>query len=327
MRDSFSNCIAIVIPTLNEERHLPGVLSQLRYQAPTSVAELLIVDGGSDDSTRAIVAAAAREDPRIRLIDNPRKLQSAAMNLAAEQAQPDVDILIRADAHADYPVTFIDDLLLAAHRSGAESVVNQLLSTGTTCFQRAVAAVSNSSFGTGGATHRMGGTSGFVDHGHHALFRRDWFLRLGGYDESFVANEDAEYDVRLRAAGGRVWFTEGAKVRYFPRNTPRGLARQYYRYGKGRARTRRKHGEALRLRQLAPPIVLLACLLGLMLTTLHPAFALAPMLYMAGVLAATALLVARTGDRCVLGAALALPVMHFAWGAGFLVQSLSGRSR
>ena len=50
----------------------------------------------------------------------------------------------------------------------------------------------------GGAAHRRLSGGGWVDHGHHALFALSKFRALRGYDEAFLANEDAEFDVRSR---------------------------------------------------------------------------------------------------------------------------------
>lgn len=327
MPESYAPAVAIILPTFNEAAHIEAVLDTLGRQRRDVVRELLVVDGGSTDATRAIVARVAQRDPRVRLVDNPARLQSAGVNRAAREAAPGIDLLIRADAHAGYPDDFIDALLNAHQATGAQSVVNRLHSVGTGCFQRAVAAVSNSKFGTGGAAHRSGAGSAYVDHGHHALFDRAWFLRLGGYDESFVANEDAEFDTRLRAAGGKVWFTDTAPVTYYPRASLPALARQYYRYGRGRASTRAKHREPLRLRQMIPPILVVLLALSIAGMVLTPWTGLIAFGYLGGVAAATAILLARTRDRCVLGAIAALPAMHIAWGSGFLLRSLSPRSR
>jgi len=323
MSDLPVGAAAIVIPVLNEQAHLADVVRALAGQARHMVAEILIVDGGSTDGTIEIAHSLAKKDPRIRLLHNPRRLQSAAVNLAATAASPEVTLLIRADAHAGYPGDFVETLVREARHSGAQSVTNQLHSVGNTCFQRAVAAVSNSKFGTGGAVHRSGGKAGYVDHAHHALFDRAWYERLGGYDESFVANEDAEYDVRLRAAGGKIWFTPDASVLYYPRKTPWSLARQYYRYGVGRASNRRKHRERLRARQMIPPAMVLAVLGSILLSPVSPWFLIVPAGYLAGVITAAVILYGRSREACVLGALIALPIMHMAWGLGFLRGTLA----
>lgn len=321
---SRSRTVAIIIPTLDEADHIGALLEDFRRQGP-SVVEIIVTDGGSSDGTREIVEAMAAHDPRIRLIDNPARLQAAGFNLAAAQASPEVDTLVRVDAHAIYPADFVETLLAEQAVSGAESVVNRLQSVGTGGFQIAVAAASNSIFGTGGAAHRQGAPSGYIDHGHHALFDRATFLSLGGYDEAFAANEDAEYDVRLRGAGGRIWFTNQADIAYFPRRSPKALARQYYRYGAGRAQTLLRHDEPLRWRQRVPALLLVVLAVSLLLAALSPSLLAIPTAYGAGVVAATLILMLQERRLCVAGALLALPIMHLAWGAGFLTYRLSHR--
>ena len=317
--------VAVIIPTLNEEAFIGAVLDTFARQMQNEVCEILVVDGGSTDRTREIVDQRGKSDARIRLIDNEARLQSAAVNVGAGLAHPDVSLLIRADAHAEYPSDFVARLVDAHDLTGAQSVVNRLHSVGSGCFQRAVAAVSNSRVGTGGAAHRSGGHGGFIDHGHHALFDREWFRRVGGYDETFVANEDAEFDTRLRAAGGRIWFASESVIRYFPRSTPIALTRQYFRYGRGRAQTWRRHGEVLRARQVIPAalVVLFGTAIGL--APFWPWALIAPAAYLAGVSVSAVVLATQSADPCVLGAALALPLMHLAWGAGFIREVVAPR--
>lgn len=318
--------VAVIIPALNEAGHIGGLLTEFARQSP-AVTEIIVADGGSTDGTREIVEAMAALDPRISLVHNPDRIQAAGFNLAAARAGIDVDTLIRVDAHAAYPENFVDTLLAEQAASGAESVVNRLYSVGTSGFQSAVAAASNSIFGTGGAAHRQGAPSRYIDHGHHALFDRATFLSLGGYDESFGANEDAEYDVRLRAAGGRIWFTSKADIAYFPRSSPKALARQYFRYGAGRAQTLLRHSEPLRWRQRIPAVLLVVLTASLLLSPVIPAMLGVIVAYAAGLVMATLILMLQERKWSVVGALFALPIMHLAWGAGFLSYRLSHRRR
>ncbi len=206
--------VLIVIPTLNEAAHIGGVLDTLLPFAERHGARIVVADGGSTDGTRALVTA--RPEPGIVLLDNPRRLQSAAINLAVEHFGDEADWLIRIDAHSAYPADYCDVLLAEAQATGADSVVVGMKAVGSGFWQSLIAAAQNSRIGNGGSAHRVMPVGKFVDHGHHALMRIAAFREVGGYDESFSHNEDAELDLRLGNAGFRIWLTPRTRVTYFP---------------------------------------------------------------------------------------------------------------
>jgi len=310
------------VPTLNESRHIGLLLDGLLIEAEALDARIVVADGGSTDGTRDIVLARAVETPRVVLMHNPRKVQSAAINLAVAQFGDGVDYFIRIDAHGTYPEDFCRSLVAEAEERGVVSVVVPMTTKGHEAFQRAVAAAQNSPIGTGGSAHRMGLGSGPVDHGHHALMRVDAFCAVGGYDESFRANEDAELDFRLRAAGHVIWLTDRTGMIYYPRSTMGGLFRQYFGYGGGRAANILKHRMRPRLRQMAPlailPVVLLA-----VLSIWHWAFLIPLALWGFGCIAlgmhAARKYYPENDVPMVLSPLVgwAAMIMHFAWSSGF----------
>ena len=310
--------VAIVVPVLNEARDIAACLGSLLPQAATLDADVLVIDGGSTDATAAIVTALQKIHPRIKLLDNPRRLQSAAMNLAARAAASDVTVLVRADGHAAYPAECVATCLAALRGHGATSVVVPMRTVGTSGMQRAIAAAQNGRLGNGGSAHRAGGASGFVDHGHHAAFDRAFFRRIGGYDESFAYNEDAEHDERVRRAGGRVWMCAEATIDYFPRSRLRPLAQQYFRHGAGRVRTLLKHHIRPRPRQLAAPVVLVGSVAGIALTPFDAWFAVVPLGYVLACSAWAGVAAIRARDPWLIGMAPAAMTMHLSWAAGFL---------
>jgi len=317
----------VVIPTLNEINHIEGLLAQLLAEPQTTVGEILVADGGSEDGTRDIVRSIAVAEPRVHLIDNPDRVQAAGVNRAVGQGDHRFATIVRVDAHALYPEGYVGKLLASMAATGADSVVVRMETVGRNCLQRAIAVASNSKIGTGGSAHRMARGSGFVDHGHHAAISRTLFERAGGYDASFEANEDAELDARLRALGGRIWLDADIPVTYFPRASLRSLSRQYRRYGSGRARTFLKHGERLRLRQMLPPIAFAGALAGLLLAPFVPIMLMVPAGYFAAILASAVLLAVSARSPCILLTALVLPTMHFAWGAAFLGRLITNWRR
>jgi succinoglycan biosynthesis protein ExoA len=306
----------VVVPALNEEKHIETCLNTLLLQTVKGF-RIVVADGGSVDATRKIVAQIAAREPRVSLMDNPKRLQSCAVNLAAQQAGPDIQTVIRADAHATYPADFVESLLHAAAQSGAQSVVVPMQTVGTACFQRAVAAAQNSRLGNGGSAHRSSKqVSRAVEHGHHALFDLAFFRSVGGYDERFSHNEDFELDYRITKAGGLIWLNAGTSVTYFPRATPVGLARQYFRHGRGRARSAVTHAIRLRPRQVLPVAVLGLYVVGLALAPWQPWALALPLSHFLLSLAWGAVLAARTGDACILASGLAAAIMHLSWAVG-----------
>ncbi len=311
--------VLVVIPTLNEVRHLATVVSALTRDLPQNRSvSVVIADGGSTDGTIELARQLEAKDSRVHYLHNPLRLQSAAVNLAVQRFGADAEVLIRCDAHCGYPERFVDALLESLERSGADAVVVPMDSSGETCFQRAVAWTSNTWAGTGGAAHRAGRHSGFVDHGHHAAFRMASFRRAGGYDQAFSHNEDAELDCRQRLLGSRIYLDAEIRLSYHPRSSIIGLARQYYAYGLGRSRTVRRHPSSIRARQLALPFHWGVCLLALALAPWWSWGLLWPAAY-AAVLALTSLLIAaQQGSACGLLSGIAAAVMHSSWASGFL---------
>lgn len=327
-----SNGLLVCIPTLNEAAHIGDVIDSLapaltQLAGSGTPARLVIADGGSKDATREVAQerAAAHDDLECHVIDNPKRLQSAAINLAVAQHGTGMEWLLRVDAHAAYPSDYVEKLLDEARETGADSVVVAMHAVGEGNLQSIIAAAQNSKLGNGGAAHRTGGTGRWVDHGHHALMRLSAFASVGGYDETFSHNEDAELDIRLAQAGYRIWMTTRTGLDYLPRKRIRPLLRQYWNFGRGRARTVRKHHLRPKARQgiviaVAPAVALL------LLSPLHPIFLLPAFAWVLACLAGGVALARSSGDPKMIAAGPIAAAMHLAWSAGFWRQILLGSS-
>lgn len=310
--------VTIVMPALNEEGYIEAAIASVMPRSGTLDYEILVMDGGSTDRTAAIVRRLGEADARIKLIANPRRIQAAAMNIAARAAAPRAGYLLRADCHSQYPEGFAERCVRALRDKDAASVVVTMHSVGRGCMQKAIAAASNSRLGNGGSAHRRAGQSAFVEHGHHAAFDRDAYLALGGYDESFRHNEDAEYDQRVIRSGRRIWLIGDLAIDYFPRADLASLARQYANYGWGRANTLVKHKARPRLRQILPVAILAANLGALALAVFAPVFLAVPLLY-AGLCCGWGLVLAlKARDACLAFSGPAAMVMHLSWAYGFI---------
>ena len=327
--------ISIVMPCFNEERRIGRAISSLLEREPDNL-EILVVDGGSRDGTREVVRRFGDCGAPIRLIENPRRRVSAAMNIGIREARG--EWIVRADAHCAYPPGYVRrcvELLKAtgaANAGGIQVPIVEKRSVAGGRIQAAVAAAMRHPLGVGDARWRLGRRSGFVDTVYLGTFRRSLFDEIGYYDEDADANQDAELNMRILAAGKKIYLDHTLEVIYYPRESFGGLARQYFRYGRGRARTALKHRRLTSWRQAAAPVLLIGLGGSLIAAIWMPVFLLAPTAY-AATLAGVAIVSrlpgpvdrgrdAVAGDSMGMGARLlvaaAWAVMHMSWGAGFL---------
>ncbi|MES0826114.1 glycosyltransferase [Ruegeria sp. SCP11] len=265
-KDSSNRKIMVACPCLNEAHRVQEAISSLLGDKGAVDYDILLLDGGSTDGTQEKVRAAFGD--RVEIVHNPYRLQAHAVNMAAGIAiERGAEFLVRADLHAKYPCDFISKLCATAHRTEASSVVVSMRTQGGNRVQNAAKLLFSTWLGNGGSPHRTEGYRGWVAHGHHALFRVEEFARVGGYDPEFAANEDAEFDLRLVRANGRIFLESDAAIDYFPRPTLRSTFKQFFRNGRYRVWTAVKHREKLGKRQLLPmaiaPILILFALLAL----------------------------------------------------------------
>lgn len=318
--------ILAVIPALNEARHIESCIRSLMAGSPLlrDIA-MIVADGASSDDTVAIVERLKTEFPNLSVLHNPKRLQSAALNLAAAGAQDGVSILVRCDAHSIYPENFILDVARSLSANRAASLVVAMDAAGESCFGRANAWIVDTPLGSGGSGHRGGKLSGWVDHGHHAGFDLAWYRRIAGYDESFSHNEDAEYDARLGKAGGRVYLDAGIRIQYIARGTLRSLWKQYEGYGRGRSRNVRKHGSRLKIRQIVPVLTLLGCVAGTFASPVYGQAIVLPLGYLSVLILASILVMLRRKSVCGLFAGIAAGTMHMSWAFGYLSEAIHRR--
>jgi succinoglycan biosynthesis protein ExoA len=320
---NFIEPVLVVIPCLNERDHIERIVNKLAEEADQLDLKIVIADGGSTDETRTIATLLAARNEKIILMDNSKRIQSAGVNDAVREHGNGARFLIRVDAHAGYPDRYCEQLLKVQARTRADSVVVSMHTEGETCFERAAAAAQNSILGNGGSAHRGGSAGRWVDHGHHALMTIDSFEAVGGYDETFSHNEDAELDARLTAKGFRIYLTGEAPVTYYPRGSPIALFRQYFNIGRGRARNFLKHRKNTKPRHLVLAVVAPAVCL-LLLTPVAKFFAIPALAWALLCLGYGVVLGVHARDACAVAAGVAAIAMQAGWSFGFFRGLIAG---
>jgi glycosyltransferase involved in cell wall biosynthesis len=308
--------VTVAMPCLDEARYIGACLQNvLEQDYPPDLLEVVVADGGSRDGTRETVARVAAGDRRVLLVDNPGRVQAAGMNEALRRARGDV--IVRMDVHCAYARDYVRKCVEVLERTGADNVGGAQRARAETAFQRALCAALDSPLGVGGASYRSALKEGLVDTVFLGAFRRRVFEEVGLYDPGAVTNEDAELNQRILAAGGRIYLSREIVVHYYPRDSFRALARQYFRYGRGRARTLLKHRALPSLRPVVPAAMVAAGVALLATAHLQP---FTPVLLGAYALL-TGLEAARVGGKGGLGRIAVVwaifPLLTVAHGLGF----------
>jgi glycosyltransferase involved in cell wall biosynthesis len=317
--------VSVVVPVLNEERHLRDAVAEILQQDYAGPLEVVLALGPSRDRTDEIAAEISAADPRVRVVANPTGRTPAGLNAAIAAAS--YEVIVRVDGHALVPRGYVATAVEALRRTGADNVGGIMAAEGVTPFERAVACAMTSKLGVGAASFHVGGEEGPAPTVYLGVFRRSALERVGGYDETMVRAQDWEMNHRIIETGGLVWFTPNMRVTYRPRPTVRALGKQYFEYGRWRREVMRRHPETVSARYLAPPVALsgvavgtLAGLAGLVGPSWLRVGWLAPLAYAALVGIGGASIGRDLEPAARVRVPLALVTMHGSWAVGFLTS-------
>jgi glycosyltransferase involved in cell wall biosynthesis len=314
--------ISVLVPVWNEERHIRDTVAAMQAQRFPGVVELLYADGRSEDRTREILRELAEADPRIRVLDNPRRGTASALNVCLREARG--EYVARMDAHTYYGDRYLAAGVQRLRRGDTDWVSGPAVPRPTGLVSSAVALALASWLGRGGSRkwEEAGGPSGGereLDTGvFGGVWRRATLIDAGGWDERWPINQDSEMASRFLARGARLICLAEMVGYYVPRDSLKALARQYFRYGFYRARTFRRHPNSMRRSHMIAPALagaLPAAAVGprgvrLVARAVLGCYALALVATGAG----TALRTRKPAESAMLVAVL--PVMHLGWGFG-----------
>ncbi len=253
--------VDVVMPIRNEADHLAAAVAAVRGQDYPGCVRIFLGVGPSDDGTEHVAAELAATGDELVVVDNPSGRTPSALNRAIRAGS--APVVVRVDGHSELSDGYIRRAVETMQRTGAVNVGGLQVPVATTPFEEAVAAVTTSWLGTGGASYRVGGEEGPVDTVFLGVFDRTAIEAVGLFDERLIRNQDYELNIRLRQVGGTVWFDPELSVGYRPRGSWRALAKQYFEYGRWKAVVMRLHPDSARPRQLIPPIAIAGIALAL----------------------------------------------------------------
>ncbi|MFF2186329.1 glycosyltransferase family 2 protein [Streptomyces sp. NPDC058155] len=319
--------VSVIMPVLNEERHLRNSVQHILEQEYDGEMEVVIALGPSTDRTDEIAAELVRETAdsdraRVQTVPNPTGRTPAALNAAIKASKHPV--VVRVDGHGMLSPNYISTAVRLLEETGAQNVGGIMNAEGENDWEHAVAAAMTSKIGVGNAAFHTGGSAGPAETVYLGVFRRAALEQQGGYNEEFIRAQDWELNFRIREAGGQIWFSPELRVQYRPRPSVRELAKQYKNYGRWRHVVARFHSGSINLRYLAPPVAVCANVLGVVVGLAFTPWALiVPGGYLAAIVAGSIPAGKGLPLKARLQIPLALATMHMSWGAGFLTSPRS----
>jgi glycosyltransferase involved in cell wall biosynthesis len=220
--------VSILIPCYQERNFIRGCLeSVLAFERPDlTEIEVLVLDGGSTDGTREIVREVSERDNRVRLVDNPGRTQSAALNLGIPMSRG--EYIMRLDAHSVYPSDYLKLCLQTALRTNADNTGGAVatLRRGDGYQSALVQAITTHKFGVGDSGFRTDAAEGPADTVPYGFFKRTIFERVGLFDERLLRAQDYEMNRRIIHNGGKVWLNPRIQVRYYQQPDLRSFIRK-----------------------------------------------------------------------------------------------------
>lgn len=260
--------LTVAIPALNEEKYIKSVIDSFRLNNYSNIVEIIVADGGSSDKTVRIVEEISKEDSRVKLIHNPERFQSFALNHMLAVAKG--ELFLRADAHAIYSEDYVETSIEALIESKSLNAGGAQRYIAETVFEYAVKLSTQSNFGSGGAQYKNNTYSGYADTVFLGCYYTKILKKIGGFATDVGVNEDFEMNYRLSLLQeNAVYISSNIKVHYKPRNNFKSLIKQYYRYGISKCLFYKKH-HILSFRQVLP--ITISTILILILALL-PVFA------------------------------------------------------
>ncbi len=266
--------VTIIVPVRNEADYIEQTLLMLLNQDyPSDAYEILVVDGMSTDATREVVRRHMQDrGGLVKLLENPRAWSSAGRNVGVRHGLGDIFVVVDGHCELRNP-RYLQQLAEVFERTGAHVVgrPQPLTVSSSSSLQEAIALARSSLLGHHPDSYIYTARDQFVPaQSVGVAYRREVFEQLGGFDETFDACEDVEFNFRADEAGLPCFLSTSATVHYYPRSSLAALFHQLARYGRGRVRLYRKHAATFTLKSMAPGFFVATLLAGAVLAWCNP---------------------------------------------------------
>ena len=261
--------VSVVIPIYNEEKYIKGLIQSIEKQDyDKNKYEVIFVDGNSSDKTiENLNKEIEGTGINYKIISNPEKITPKSVNMGIKEAEN--DIIIRLDAHSEYPSNYISKCVYYINNVEADNVGCLFAAKGRGTIGKAIANVVSSKFGVGNAGFRINAESGYVDTVPYGTFRKELFDKIGYFNEELIRSEDNEFNNRIIKNGGKVYLFNEVEITYYPRETISKIMKMGFDNGKWAIYTGYIIPGSMKLRHFIPLFFVLGLIAGLIITMLN----------------------------------------------------------
>ena len=113
--------VSVIMPVINEERHLRHAVDGILAQDYGGELEVVISVGPSKDRTREIADLIASEHPSVLVVDNPCGKTPSGLNAAISRSTGEV--VVRVDGHAMIPGDYVRMGVEVLDETGADGLI------------------------------------------------------------------------------------------------------------------------------------------------------------------------------------------------------------
>ncbi len=251
--------VAVVVPVKGVPYYfVKCIASLLTLDYPDY--EIIIVDDGLEPG---IFRALENFKDRVRILKSDSKGPSFARNLAVRSTNAQLIAFTDSDCVVDSSwlkelVKGLDQFSDAVSCGGIQKIPDD-----STKFQKDVFAAFKKSEAVSEYIRKGNKDDQIIEVKHNAscnvIYKRDVFLKEGGFFEGLWPGEDVEFDCRLKKKGYKLVFNPKALVNHYRPENMKKFIQMMYRYGKVQAFLVKKYG-IFRKVQLVPFLLLLSIL-------------------------------------------------------------------
>jgi glycosyltransferase involved in cell wall biosynthesis len=314
--------VTVVIPCRNERLYIEECIDAIyRCILPVDVLiNVYVVDGMSDDGTRAIVQQLQDRYTTLHLIDNQLKLTPYAFNLGIE-AGGIVDYIQIVGARHILSENYIFQCIEKLTNDPKTwcvggKIINEFVNeTGAI-----IAKVMGTTLGMGIGNFRTLEQSAYTDTVTSPMYPYWVIEKIGLFDEELIRNQDDDYNFRVSQAGGAIFFNAEISLKYYVRGNFNGLWRQFFQYGYWKVYVNRKHKSVTTLRQIVPPLFVIYLMIFLLnILSIQSLLLNIPFIvYCIAVVYFSIKLKQSNHSLSWLGFLSSFPIIHVSYGLGYL---------